>query len=278
MRPMSKVTICLTLPLLLCFAQQQRPDVRGSSDHPLLSRMPGFYIESYDVKEFDSETFNREKLGLPGYTAEGRKTYIRYWIQPGTTAPSNLQIIRNYENALTSVGAVTTWQSRYNLHAKLERGGKSVWVKVNIPDSRCYVLTIVEEQGLQQQVQANAEAWISDIKTTGHAAVYGIYFDTNQAVLKPESEPALKEIAALMEKNPALRVHVVGHTDNQGDFAYNMKLSEARAAAVMNALTARYKVNAARLRASGVGPLAPVAPNRTEEGKAKNRRVELVEQ
>jgi OOP family OmpA-OmpF porin len=240
--------------------------------------MPGYYIETYDVKEFDSDTFNRDDIGLGRYKAEGRKTYIRYWIQEGSAPPSNLQIIRNYQNALKAVGAVTTWQSPYNLHAKLERGGSSVWVKVGISDPRCYMLTIVEEQSMQQQVQANAEAWMSDIRTTGHAAVYGIYFDTNQAALKPESDPALKEIAALMEKNPALRVHLVGHTDNQGDFAYNMKLSEARAAAVMNALTTRYKVNAARLRASGIGPLAPVAPNRTEEGKAKNRRVELVEQ
>lgn len=262
----------------LCPAQKQEPDVKGSKDHPLLSRMPGYSIETYDVADFGSETFSQETIGLSRYKAEGRKTYIRYWIQPGVTPPSNLQIIRNYENALKSIGAVITWVSPYNVHARLERNGKRAWVKVGLSDPRSYMLTVIEEQPLQQQVQANADAWMSDIAATGHAAVYGIYFDTDQAVIKPESEPALKEIAALLEKNPSLKVHLVGHTDSTGSFAHNMQLSEARAAAVVQALTARYKVNPSRLRASGAGPLAPVASNRTEEGKAKNRRVELVEQ
>ena len=131
---------------------------------------------------------------------------------------------------------------------------------------------------MRQDVQAHAATWMQSLSNTGHTAVYGVHFDTDQSVIKPESEPALKEMADLLAKNPALKLHVVGHTDSTGDFAHNMKLSEARAAAVVQALVARYKVAPQRLRASGAGPLAPVASNRTEEGKAKNRRVELVEQ
>ena len=108
------------------------------------------------------------------------------------------------------------------------------------------------------------------------ALVYGIIFDTDKSEVKPESEAALKQITKLLEQNPSLSVRVVGHTDATGDFNHNIQLSEARAKAVVTALSARMGVSAARLSAHGVGPLCPVASNDTEEGKAKNRRVELV--
>ncbi len=116
-----------------------------------------------------------------------------------------------------------------------------------------------------------------DIGRTGHAAVYGIYFDTGRADIKPESEATLKEIAKLLQQEPTLRLYVVGHTDSTGDFAANMDLSKRRADAVVKALTGPRGVAEDRLQAFGSGPLAPVASNRTEEGRAKNRRVELVE-
>ncbi len=96
--------------------------------------------------------------------------------------------------------------------------------------------------------------------------------------MKPESEPTLREISRLLSANPALRLHVVGHTDSVGTVDYNMDLSRRRAEAVVQALTSDYGVSSGRLRAAGVGPLAPAAPNTTEEGRAKNRRVELVEE
>ncbi len=271
----------LALVFLLAAAPasaQQRPDVKGSQDHPLLSRMPGFYIDRYDVLEFGEETFNQDSIGKPRYTAKGRKTTIRYWNQPDAAHPGNIRIIANYANALGAAGAVVTWKSPYFLHARIERGAKRAWVKVDATDSRSYTLTVLEEQEMKQEVVADASALFRDISDTGHVAVYGIYFDTNRAEIRPESEPALKEIAAMLAGNPALKLHLVGHTDNTGDFAYNMKLSEARAAAVLQALVTQYRIQPSRLRASGAGPLAPVASNRTEEGRARNRRVELVEQ
>jgi outer membrane protein OmpA-like peptidoglycan-associated protein len=96
-------------------------------------------------------------------------------------------------------------------------------------------------------------------------------------VVKPESEPALKEIAKLLGQRPDLNVFVVGHTDSVGDVGHNLKLSRARANAVVKALSTRLGVGVGRLEAHGVGQLAPVAPNTTEEGCARNRRVELVE-
>ena len=86
-----------------------------------------------------------------------------------------------------------------------------------------------------------------------------------------------KEIAKLLHQNKGLKLYVVGHTDNVGKLDYNMKLSKARADAVLKELVMKYKVSAQRLKAYGVGSLAPVASNKSDEGRAKNRRVELVE-
>jgi outer membrane protein OmpA-like peptidoglycan-associated protein len=122
-----------------------------------------------------------------------------------------------------------------------------------------------------------AEALGGDITQKGHVAVYGIYFDTDKATLKPESDPVLAEIGKLLSETPALEIWVVGHTDSQGTHEHNMDLSKRRAEAVVKELSTRYGVAAARLQAGGVGPLSPVATNRSEEGRARNRRVELVE-
>jgi outer membrane protein OmpA-like peptidoglycan-associated protein len=127
-------------------------------------------------------------------------------------------------------------------------------------------------------VTVDANAMAKEIDASGHVALYGIHFDTNRAELKPESDAALQEIAKLLKQDAALRLLVVGHTDNVGGFDANMALSDKRAAAVLQALTSKHGVAPARLRAVGVGMAAPVAPNDTDEGRAKNRRVELVRQ
>jgi outer membrane protein OmpA-like peptidoglycan-associated protein len=127
-------------------------------------------------------------------------------------------------------------------------------------------------------VTVDASAMSSAIKAGGKVAVYGILFDTNKADVKPESAPALKEIATLLQREPALKLLVVGHTDSVGDYTANLVLSDKRAAAVIQALTAQHGVAATRLRPAGAGMMSPVATNETEEGRAKNRRVELVRQ
>jgi len=110
----------------------------------------------------------------------------------------------------------------------------------------------------------------------GHVALYGIYFDTAKAVIKPESEPTLLEITALLKAQPAMKLYVVGHTDGTGDATSNLDLSMRRALAVVGELVTRRGVDGARLTAAGVGPYAPIAPNSTDAGRARNRRVELV--
>ncbi len=122
----------------------------------------------------------------------------------------------------------------------------------------------------------NAVEMSSSMKAIGKQILYGIFFDTNQATVKPESKPTLVEIATLLKTSPQLRLIVAGHTDNVGEFGYNVTLSERRSAAVIQALTSEHGVAAARLVPFGAGMAGPIASNADEAGRAKNRRVELV--
>ncbi len=139
------------------------------------------------------------------------------------------------------------------------------------------LFAITPKQKDNNMVVIKANKMKEKISKEGKIALYGIYFDTDKAVVKPESEPTIKEIAKLLKDNPKLKLLIVGHTDNQGTFVYNKGLSERRAKAVVKELVTKYGINANRLHPVGVSYAAPVASNNTKEGRAKNRRVELVE-
>lgn len=124
----------------------------------------------------------------------------------------------------------------------------------------------------------NASDMAKGIEADGKIAIYGVYFDTDKADVKPESKASLGEMAKLLQKDPALKVHIVGHTDNQGTLARNLELSQKRAESVIKALTTEYKIDGKRLSAKGVASYAPVASNSNDAGREKNRRVELVKQ
>jgi outer membrane protein OmpA-like peptidoglycan-associated protein len=128
----------------------------------------------------------------------------------------------------------------------------------------------------QNMVVVKAAEMSKSISLHGKVALYGIFFDTDKATIKPESKAALEEIAKLLKQEPELNLHVVGHTDSTGTFEHNIDLSKRRANAVKTALTKQYGVAAGRLTPNGVASLAPVASNGTDAGRAKNRRVELV--
>lgn len=120
-------------------------------------------------------------------------------------------------------------------------------------------------------VTVNAAALAADISATGHTPIYGVYFDTGKAEIKPNSDATLSEVAKLLNANASMKLRVVGHTDNVGTSAANMDLSKQRAAAVVSALVTKYRIPTTRLDSAGVGALSPVATNRTDEGRAKNR-------
>jgi OOP family OmpA-OmpF porin len=141
------------------------------------------------------------------------------------------------------------------------------------------LVDLVERLGMESKmVTIDASAMAKGIASDGHVALYGILFDTDKTDIKPESAATIAEIAKFLKQDASVKLYVVGHTDNVGIYDYNMGLSQRRAAAVVAELTAKHGIPAARLKPAGSGPLSPVAPNETEDGRAKNRRVELVKQ
>lgn len=148
----------------------------------------------------------------------------------------------------------------------------------SVPGQVLLQVDIVEAEPMEtRMVTVSASEMARAIETSGSVSLYGIYFDTDSATVKPESEPTLGEIAALLKSQPRLELLVVGHTDNVGTLDHNLDLSRRRAEAVVRALVSGQGVAAGRLTPLGVAFASPKAPNRTEEGRAENRRVELVE-
>jgi len=234
---------------------------------------------------------------------EGKVVEYTYDMPEGR---STLEVFKNYEDALTAAGfkkifscalkdcgentgMVNGWngaqkqwvtnEARYVL-SRLERPSGNIWaaVYVNPIGLPLTKVIVVEEKPMQTGlVDVDAAAMKGGLEKDGHIAVYGITFDTGQATLKPESAKAFQEITQLLTQNAKFKIYVVGHTDDVGDTSKNVTLSNQRAAAVIKALTTTHKIDAKRLKAYGVGPYVPVASNRNEEGRSKNRRVELVE-
>jgi OmpA-OmpF porin, OOP family len=191
-----------------------------------------------------------------------------------------------------SVGTIGI-QDQHYLAARLERPQGDLYVGVYVYfDKSNFVppsgsrevqramltqLDLVEVTPMEGgKVQVDAAAMARELARTGHVALYEIYFDTDKAIVKPESDPTLAEIAKFLEDSPGMKIFVVGHTDDTGGFDHNTDLSRRRAAAVVEALVRKHAVDAKRLQAHGVGRLAPVASNDSEQGRARNRRVELV--
>ena len=192
---------------------------------------------------------------------------------------SPLKVLRNYQNAATRIGGKVVYESgdHNQTTLRISRPGQETWVSVEAGASD-FALVIVERQAMKQDVVANAGALQSGLAEVGHVEVPGIYFDFGKSEVKPESKPALEQVATLLQANPSMRVWVVGHTDSVGSAESNVALSNARAASVIRVLTQQMGIAPRRLAPHGAGPYAPVASNKTEEGRAKNRRVELVEQ
>ena len=271
--------------------------------HPLIPPYPGSTIGMDPI----AKAF--EEFDIPaGPTKDGKFTKTQHvegkYSAFGYGAPSGksqLEVFRNYEGALKAAGFTTIFTCKGNpecgsqvgagplgalpngdearyLAAKLTRPEGDIYVAMHVQPLETRFVIVETKPMTTGLVKISADTLNRDIGSSGHVAVYEILFDTGQAVIKPESAAAVGEIAKLLTNTPSLSLHVVGHTDNVGALAGNMDLSRRRAAAVVTVLTTTHKIAAARLHAEGVGPLAPVASNDSEAGRAKNRRVELVKQ
>jgi outer membrane protein OmpA-like peptidoglycan-associated protein len=134
---------------------------------------------------------------------------------------------------------------------------------------------VTSKQLNYRPVEVKASEMAKALTGAGKIDIYGVYFDIDKSDLKPESTGTLEEVAKLLKSDPSLRLEVAGHTDNTGAGAHNLQLSAGRAAAVVNALVTLYGIDRARLEAKGYGDSRPVAPNDSEQNRARNRRVEL---
>jgi outer membrane protein OmpA-like peptidoglycan-associated protein len=270
-------TLLLAAVGLLVGASSARAqqDVKGSKDHPVVTRMPGYYLASYRVEEFAG--FDPTVIGGEVHW-EGKKYTLAYDLKEGATPVSPMQIVRNYEAALKRAGATLPGGDERRTTAEIRKGGAMTGVYVEVfNEGHNYELTVVESGEMRQDVTANAAAMGKDLQASGKTIVRGVHFDTGSAAIKPDSDAAIAEMVKLLKTTPALKAAVVGHTDTVGAADANLKLSADRAAALVKALVAK-GTSAGRLRAFGAGPYCPVASNRDERGRAENRRVELVEQ
>ncbi len=263
-----------------------------------------------EVKDAPSEP-NKVKIAK-SEKLEGKVTKISYELPEDR---SSLEVLRNYEKELKNGGfeilftcsnkecggrvfnhTVVPYDTMFGdnyydqryLAGKLSRSEGDVYASVYVIKNttgggrtKNYIYTqvdVIELVPMQElMVKIEADEMAKEIMASGSVSIYGIYFDFDKADIKPESEPTIAEIAKFLKEQPDMKVFVVGHTDNEGSLTYNMDLSKERAKSVVNKLINEHGIEASRLNPEGLGFLAPVSSNRTEEGRAKNRRVELVE-
>jgi outer membrane protein OmpA-like peptidoglycan-associated protein len=266
-------------------------DEEGSRDHPGVKRYPGSLLYGgYVEKEFESTSFpvgNRKSE-----KAEGKYYLAEYKFPPGASCT---QVIRNYENAFKAAGmrvivgnasgvepghplfdGADAWVTGIG---KGKTGGK-VYMAQGCSDYQGqYVsghLCVIETQAMQQKVEITADFMAEEIEKTGRIALYGINFATGKADITPDSAVTLEQIAELLQKKPGWKIRIEGHTDTVGNAKANLDLSVRRAQAVKQYLVEKQGVAGNRLTTDGLGGEKPVADNKSEDGRAKNRRVELV--
>lgn len=311
--------LALAAAMLGTAASAWAEDVKGSRDHPALTRFEGAEIRAYEYKDYDEAVMPDRPVARQaepkGLELEGKLTRIAYRIDGSKSA---LEVYRNYQGALQAGGFKTLFECKgdgqcgedfqsfvinsgkvsqpgqgdaafggkyYAVLAKKEAPTGDLYVFLDVMEDSANHITPVFQQVVETKPMQTGQVKVLDMAAmqkslaeSGRVAVYGVYFDTDKADIKPESKAALDEMGKLLDANPGLKVYVVGHTDNQGTLAGNLELSQKRADAVVKALETGYKIPAARLSPRGVASLAPVAANDAEAGRARNRRVELVAQ
>lgn len=241
-------------------------DIAGSKDHPMFNRLTGFFITQYEEDEFGSHLFYDENDNET--KVEGKKTFIKYESENEVGA---LKIIRNFSNAIKKIGGKALESSGNRAYLNIKQGNKETWAEVFAGDYD-YDLTIIEKGEVEQEITANAI--LKELTETGKAVLY-INFDSGKATIKKESMPIVEQIAEMMKQAKEIKLSVEGHTDSDGSNESNLKLSEARAKAVVDAIV-KGGIESSRLSSAGFGEEKPIADNSTSEGKAKNRRVELI--
>jgi OmpA-OmpF porin, OOP family len=270
--------LILVSPSALVRVQAQESEYK---DTPWFSGMPNFTIYDSEDKEFDSYNFFNGKNCT---TVEGKKFKRIYSLKEDAQKSSVIQIMRNYSNAIKSMGGTVIYEGAPQnaecaennginmVTGKAVKDGNEMWVEVASLGGDDYYMTIIIKELMKQDVTASD--MFKAISRDGHISLY-INFDTGKSIIRDESKPIVEQIVQMMKSNPDLKIGVEGHTDNVGTPASNKTLSEARAKSVVSAIVSQ-GIAADRLSPAGFGQDKPIADNGTEEGRAKNRRVELV--
>lgn len=272
------IALALVLPAVPLVAQEEGPKL---ADTPYFTGMPAYTIYEADDKEFEAWNFYNGKTCVP---VEGRNFRRAYILKEGAKQASELQIVRNYANAIKSMGGTIIFDGNdaascaanagYRMViGKVVKGSDELWAEIAAwGDGGEYSITVVVKEAMKQDVTASA--LFEALNREGHVALY-INFDTGKATIRLDSQPVIDQVAEMLQTNPGLMLSVEGHTDSVGTPASNKVLSENRAKAVVAALAGK-GIDAKRLTTAGWGQDKPIADNQTEEGRAKNRRVELV--
>jgi OOP family OmpA-OmpF porin len=293
--------------LLACSALTAWSDPGPSGD--------GLLVKAYEGSEFERmKELGFVQLELPTGTPdaapgglgktqvlEGYVTKVDY--STSSLKRSTLEIARNYEQALVDAGFKLLFKcagkarncakpkfdpvfgefpyadEHYLIARATDKATSEVLtIAIRVPESHHHHIFVMRAKAMDTgMAKVDAAAMHKGLEQTGHMALYGIQFEFGKSTLKPESAPVLAEVATLLRQAAKLKLHVVGHTDNVGTFDANMALSKARAASVVDALVKQHGIAANRLMPHGASSIAPVATNRSDAGRAENRRVELVE-
>ena len=290
------------------------PDAVGSADHPLIKRYTGSALIGFKASDWDQTTLlmylspqgktpldvfrNCEQaLNAAGFRKkfacenDCRDLYFAWGRAiDDTTLQATLKWSAGGVSAVLGWPYQITWPTTYEggrmLVGSISKGGTDLSVLVYTSHAHssqtelaATYIEIIEAKAMPTgQVAVDAEAIQGGLQADGKIALYGLFFDTGKAEIKPESKAQLDEMAKVLQAQAALKVYIVGHTDSQGALDANLALSQQRAQAVVAALTGSYKIDAKRLQARGVASLVPVSSNANDEGRARNRRVELVAQ
>ena len=284
----------------------QSKDTRNSSDHPLITRFPGSYIKRYSQRDFTEVKLvtgiSDDKTKTNSETVSGKQTLIKYDLPRNR---SEIEVMQNYLQALQKANFDVVFKCTQSECGEIKAFEKSmindgmyghlfhsyILGKKSFANGDVYIAVyqrgykqesmaqvhVLETKSMQlDQVTVSVDMLTESIENTGHISLYGIYFESDKAEIKEKSQPTLKTMAEYLNKNSQLKFYVVGHTDDQGTELYNQQLSDRRAASVKRVLTEQFKVSADQLKSHGAGEWSPIANNKSESGRAINRRVELV--
>lgn len=294
----------LLLTVTLVASGQNTVDIEGGRDHPLIVRYPGSIIRFHDLSAFREYILPLGPLSGDTYARsrklEGKVTRITY---DAPQSRSVIDIFRAFETQLDALDFETlyvapgsdlgdAWLERFGA-PYLKGEGRYLAARLPRLEGDCHValyigkgaydfpliqLDIIEIKPMDSdQARLNAAVLAGEIERTGRAAIYGIRFAPRKADIPVDSWGEVSAIATLLTQNPNLNLLVVGHTDNSAPQDVSMSLSLRRAQAIVKLLVSMHNIPPSRLQSFGLGPLAPTASNRTEQGRALNRRIELVE-